>query len=54
MPISSPALSSSGRDAVKPVEATKPGRIRSAAVSEAPEAFSPSPAKERKMMSASA
>ena len=43
MPISSPAFSSSGRDAVNPVEATNPGRIRSAAVSEAPDAFKPEP-----------
>ena len=52
MPISSPAFSSSGRDAVNPVDATNPGRIRSAAVSDAPLAFKPSPAKDWKMMSA--
>ena len=39
MPMSSPAFSSSGRDAANPAEATKPGRIRSAAVMAVPEAF---------------
>ena len=52
MPISSPAFSSSGREAVKPVDATNPGRIRSAAVSDAPDAFKPNPAKDWKTMSA--
>ena len=52
MPISSPAFSSSGRDAANPAEATKPGRIRSAAVIAVPEAFSPKPAKDWKTMSA--
>ena len=52
MPISSPAFSSSGRDAVNPVDATNPGRIRSAAVSDAPDAFKPSPANDWKTMSA--
>jgi hypothetical protein len=44
MPMSSPAFSNSGREAVNSVEATDPGRIRSAAVSDAPDAFSPNPA----------
>ena len=52
MPISSPAFSSSGRDAVNPAEATNPGRIRSAAVIAVPEAFRPSPANDWKTMSA--
>ena len=52
MPISSPAFSISGREAENPVEATNPGRIRSAAVSDAPDAFSPSPVKDWNTMSA--
>ena len=52
-PINSPALSSSGREAVNPVSATNPGRIRSLAVSAVALAFSPSPANERNTMSAS-
>jgi hypothetical protein len=52
-PMSSPALSSSGREAVKPVSATNPGRIRSCAVKDAALAFRPRLANERKMMSAS-
>ena len=52
MPISSPAFSMSGLEAVKPVAATNPGRIRSAAVNAAPLAFSPRRAKDEKMMSA--
>jgi len=52
MPDQLARLSSSGRDAENPVEATNPGRIRSAAVSDAPDAFSPSPANDWKMMSA--
>ena len=51
-PMSSPALSRSGRDAVKPVSATNPGRIRSWAVMVAALALRPRPAKERKIMSA--
>src|SRR5262245_53961033 len=46
-PMSSPALSSNGRDAVNPVSATNPGRIRSCAVNVVADAFSPSPANER-------
>ena len=53
IPISSPAFSSSGRDAVNPADATNPGRIRSAAVIAVPDAFSPSPANDWKTMSAS-
>jgi hypothetical protein len=34
------------RDAANPAEATKPGRIRSAAVIAVPEAFKPSPAND--------
>jgi hypothetical protein len=51
MPISSPAFSISGREAENPVEATDPGRIRSAAVSEAPDALSPSPVNDWNTMS---
>src|SRR6516162_534363 len=46
MPISSPAFSNSGWEAVNPVEATNPGRMRSAAVSDAPDAFNPNPAND--------
>src|SRR5215468_4471969 len=46
-PTSSPALSSIGRDAVNPVSATNPGRIRSCAVKVVADALSPNPAKER-------
>src|SRR5262249_127781 len=46
MPMSSPAFSNNGRDAVNPVEATNPGRIRSVAESDAPEAFNPRPAND--------
>jgi hypothetical protein len=52
MPISSPAFSTSGFEAVKPVAATNPGRIRSAAVNAAPLALRPGLAKDEKTMSA--
>ena len=52
MPISSPAFSISGREAANPAEATNPGRIRSAAVSDAPDALSPRPANDWNTISA--
>ncbi len=48
-----PVSSSSGCAAVNPDEATKPGRIRSAALSEPPLAFSPMLENELKTMPAS-
>ena len=52
MPISSPAFSSSGRDAAKPVPPTKPGRIRSCAVNRGAAGFQAEPGEGGKTMSA--